>query len=277
MKKTTISIIALLLATSLQAISQEKFTLTYKMEKGKVYRYMSENSYSATQEMMGNEMTVTGDSKSIIRYETEDVATDGKLTMIVSLEESSVHTNMMGRDTTIKTTDLLDKKVRQEFSPAGKVLSQTKLDSTGGKGAGLSGRMLGDNDLILLPDKPVAIGEKWTVAGADTTKSEGNETITTYSSDYELVGKEIKNGHDCLKLTYKKTYEITGKLQQMGMDMFMEGEGDAAGTYWFDVTQGLLIADESTVNQDITMAITGQTQMTIPSSQVIKMSNHLIE
>ncbi|MCK7460912.1 MAG: hypothetical protein MZU84_01965 [Sphingobacterium sp.] len=60
--------------------------------------------------------------------------------------------------------------------------------------------------------------------GADTTKSEGNETITTYDSDYELVGKEVKNGHDCLKLTYKKTYEITGKLQQMGMDMFMEGE-----------------------------------------------------
>jgi hypothetical protein len=277
MNKTTIPLIALLLAASLQAISQEKFTLVYKMEKGKVYRYVSENSYSATQEMMGNEMTVTGDSRSIIRYETEDVAASGNLTMIVSLEESSVHTNMMGRDTTIKTTDLLGKKVRQEFSPAGKVLSQIKLDSTGGKGAGLSGRMLGDNDLILLPDKPVAVGEKWTVAGADTTKSEGNETITTYSSDYELVGKEVKNGHECLKLTYKKIYEITGKLQQMGMDMFMEGEGDAAGTYWFDVIQGLLIADESTVNQDITMAITGQTQMTIPSSQVIKMSNHLIE
>jgi hypothetical protein len=271
--KRTYTFILVMLAIGLQAVSQETYTLTYKMGKGNVYRYQSENSYDATQEMMGNEMKVTGDIRTILRFEIEDVLENGTMALITSTEESISHTTMMGKDTTIRQTKDIGKRTRVEIDPSGKKLNETAIDSVGKK----TSFMVGDNNLITLPADPLKIGEKWTRTSVDTTRSEDNETITTVSSDFELAGKEIKNGHECLKVNYKKTYEITGKIRQMGMDMFMEGNGESTGSYWFDVEKGLFIADESALTQDITVAITGQTQMTIPSSQVIQMKTYLIE
>jgi hypothetical protein len=78
-------------------------------------------------------------------------------------------------------------------------------------------------------------------------------------------------------VNFTKTFEITGKMNQMGMDMFTEGEGESTGAFWFDNDKGLFISEEFTMTQDLTIAITGQTQMTIPSSQTINMKVNLIE
>ena len=277
MKHRTLIVASFMAAISLQAVSQEKFSLTYKPETGKSYRYRSENSYTATQEMMGSEMTVTGNSTSVVRYDIEKVSPEGVITLLASMEEMTVHTNAMGMDTTISQTDLAKNRVRQEISPNGEVISETKLDSTSAKKGGLSSRILGDNALTVLPANPVASGEKWTTSGTDSTDTEGSQTVTAYTARFELAGRESRNGHDCLKVNYTKTFELTGKMNQMGMDMFLEGDGESTGTYWFDDALGLLISDESTLRQDITMALTGQAQMTIPSSQVVTMKNTLVE
>jgi hypothetical protein len=273
MKKTIITLTLLLLACSLQMLSQEKVNLSYKMEKGKVYRYKSENSYTATQEMMGNEMKMTGDMRSILRFEVEDVGADGSISLITSKEESTVHSNMMGRDTTISMTKDIGKRTRLEIASNGTKKSTTPIDSTSDDAS----FMMGSSELQILADGPVSVGDKWTKTSTDTSHSEGNETVTTVVANYELAGKEMKNGHSCYRVNYKKTFEIAGKIRQMGMDMFMEGDGGSSGSFWFDDGKGLFVADESTMTQDITIAITGQTQMTIPSSQTINMKTYLIE
>ena len=273
MKKPIITLFTIVVAFVLQASGQDKVSLTYKMEKGKVYRYNSENTYTATQEMMGNEMKVTGDLRSILRFEVEEVKANGNISLITSKEESIVHSSMMGRDTTISMTKDIGQRTRLEIAPNGVKQSSTPIDSTSDSGSS----MLGNNELQTLPEGPVAIGEKWTKTSADTAKAEGDETITNVVAEYELVGKEMKNGRSCYRVNYKKTFEMGGKIRQMGMDMFMEGEGESSGSYWFDGEKGLFVADESTMTQDITLAITGQTQMTIPSSQSVNMKTTLIE
>jgi len=272
MKKSNFIVMLAMLAV-IQATGQEKITLTYKMEQGKVYRFKSENTFTATQEMMGNEMTVTGDLSTTTRYEVEKVGPEGNISLITSKEEAFVHTNMMGRDTTIRQTRDLGKKSGIEISAKGKKLGTSVIDTVAGED-----RFMGGNfEFQLLPDNPVSIGERWTKTTVDTTKSGGDETITNVMATYELAGMEEKNGHSCYKVNFSKTFEITGKINQMGMDMFTEGEGESTGTYWFDQEKGIFVAEEFTMTQDLIIAITGQTQMTIPSSQTINMKVMLIE
>lgn len=273
MNKTTIPLTALLLAASVQAFSQEKITLTYKMEHGKVYRYKSENTFTATQEMMGNEMTVTGDLSTTTLYEVEKVSPEGNISLISSKEEAFVHTNMMGRDTTIRQSKDLGKRSGMEISAKGKKLGTSVIDSVAGEDRFMGGNL----EFQLLPDNPVSIGEKWIKTSVDTTTSGSTETVTSVTANYEMAGREEKNGHICYRVNYSKIFEITGKINQMGMDMFTEGDGESTGSYWFDHEKGIFVAEEFTMTQDLIIAITGQTQMTIPSSQTINMKVYLIE
>jgi hypothetical protein len=270
--KTNIIIICVLLA-AFQVAAQEKVSLSYKMEPGKTYRYKTENTFTATQEMMGNEMKVTGDLSTTTRYEVEKTGEDGNISLITTKQEAYIHTRVMGKDTTIRQTKDLGKKTGLDISAKGTKLGTTIIDTLSGEDRFMGG----DFEFQELPENPVAIGEKWTKTSVDTTKSADDETITTVTADYELAGTEQKNGHQCLRVNYRKVFEITGKMKQMGMEMFSEGEGETTGTYWFDAEKGLFIAEEFTLNQDITIAITGQTQMTIPSSQTINMKVFLIE
>ena len=67
------------------------------------------------------------------------------------------------------------------------------------------------------------------------------------------------------------------KMKQMNLDMVMEGSGEVSGTVWFDPARGLLIEDQNNTSIDMTMAVTGQTQMTIPMSQKVKTTQKLFE
>ncbi len=272
MKKNHIILLLGLFAV-IQVYSQEKVSLSYKMEQGNTYRYKSEYTINSATEMMGNEMKGTTEIRHLIRFEVDSLKANGNMYLIISKEEASVHSNMMGRDTTIEQSNDIGKKTGIEIAPNGDKVSTTLIDSTS-PGTDL---FFGNNELGYLPAGPVAIGETWNKTSVDTTDSEGQQIITTTEATYVLAGREEKNGRLCYKITYRKASELTGKLNQMGMDMFLEGEGETAGTFWFDNARGILIADESTMDQDVTIAITGQSQMTIPSTQSVKTRTYLIE
>jgi hypothetical protein len=70
---------------------------------------------------------------------------------------------------------------------------------------------------------------------------------------------------------------ITGSGKMMGMEFFMEGSGTVKGAYFFDAKAGLMIADENDTNFDMTMAATGQQNITIPISQSMKLTQTLVE
>ena len=101
--------------------------------------------------------------------------------------------------------------------------------------------------------------------------------MTKKNIEYILSGKGKKGDHDCIKIDYKGTLEITGKVKQMGMDMIMEGSGDVTGSVWFDPISGLLIEGLDNNTVDMTMALTGQAQMTIPITQKMTTTQSLKE
>ena len=61
------------------------------------------------------------------------------------------------------------------------------------------------------------------------------------------------------------------------MDMFIEGTGEPSGTAWFDTALGLVIKTQSVMSNEMTMAMTGQNQMTIPMTQKMTTTQTLVE
>jgi hypothetical protein len=278
MKNLFIAFLAATLLCSFSLSGQEKVKLEYKLEKGKEYRYKSVNAYESVQEMMGNEMKVNGEGRTVTLYQPEETNNEGVITCIIKQEDSEVHSVGMGMDTTMKVTDAIGKRFRVQIGKNGDILKEEALDTGKVRGKALTMKLLGHLSLRKLPESPVSKGEKWTKNKVDTTSmGEDGQTITTASTEYVFEGIELKNGHNCARISFKGTFELTGKIKQMGMDLFTEGNGETNGSFWVDVEKGVFISEESKTTQDITMAITGQTQMTIPSSQTITTKTILIE
>jgi hypothetical protein len=61
------------------------------------------------------------------------------------------------------------------------------------------------------------------------------------------------------------------------MDLILEGNGEISGTVWFDPSAGLMTEVQTTTSMELTMAMTGQAQMTIPMSQKITSKQSLME
>jgi hypothetical protein len=270
--------IFLSLATILMnAKAQDKYSLTYKFQPGKSYTYKSDMNMESVQEMMGNEMKINFDGYFTGVYNVQSVSPEGEITCLYTLTDSKIHTTGMGSDTTITMPkDALDTSILV-FSAHGKTLHKEASDTAVPKKKKGIFSNLENAKLFELPKNSVAIGETWTVNSTDTTEVGNGQMITTTKTDYTLIGKEEVLGHSCLRFDYKGTSETTGKMNQMGMDMFIEGTGEPSGTAWFDPEMGMVIKSESVMANEMTMAMTGQNQMTIPMTQKITTIQTLVE
>jgi hypothetical protein len=247
------------------ATGQEKFLLQYKYEKGKTYKYQDETKFESLQEINGQEMKATGTTLSKMKMTVEDVSVAGDFTLINSLEDLKVTTKMAMMDTTMVKKEFLDKKVQTIISGSGKMIEQKQIDTVKST-KNLMGR--GNNllnlykEFVVFPDNSLKIGDSWTNDRTDTT--EGTQMFTTTNIKYTLSGVEEKNGHQCLKFSLTGKVETGGKMTQMGMEFFMEGSGEINGIVWIDKESCIIISKESNTDQEMTMAMTGQMQMTIP-------------
>jgi hypothetical protein len=260
-----------------QAQAQEKFSLTYRMEKGKTYKFKQDNMIETTQEMNGQEMKMTTDESSTIIYKILDVSTAGLMTILYSYEDSRLRMKGRGKDTTIDMKNLLGRKTRAEMVKTGRVIKETPTDTTKQAKASPSLNMFASASMPRLPEEPVGIGEKWPGVTSDTTHSADGQVIYKKNIDYTLAGREQKGAHNCLKIDFKGKLEMSGTMKQGNMDIAMEGTGETSGSFWFEASSGIMIEDGSVTVFEMTMAVTGQQEMTIPMSQKVTSSKKLSE
>lgn len=272
-------VMCILMLTCISVNAQESFTLLHKFTKGTVDRYKATTTYSSNQEMSGQQVKVSGSTESTYRIETETVLPDGNASVIYSLEEMLMSVKTMGMDTTMSQADLIGKKNRINLNQYGEGIKSEAIDSINVQGfnIGVDFGASSQQTFIILPHKSIVIGEKWEGNASDSNDIADGKMTTNAKYEYILSGKEIKNGHNCLKINIKTIIEVSGKMKNMGFDLFIEGTGDVAGTIWFDPIAGKMIADESASTMDMTIAMTGQMQMTIPSTISVKSARKLIE
>jgi hypothetical protein len=214
----------------------------------------------------------------VLKMTVEDVAPNGDIKFVNSLEDFRISTNMMGMDTTMVMKDMLDKRIRTVINRYGKLVRQDVIDTVepGGlladKGSGLSTAY---KEFVVFPDSILKIGDTWNDKRTDTTK--GTEMVTNTDLTFTIYGIEYRNGHNCVKANFTGKTDIGGKMTQMGMEFFLEGSGQTSGTLWFDAESGIVISNESTIDQEMTMALTGQMQMTIPITSMTTTKFTLLE
>lgn len=264
-------------AIGMNAHGQEKYSLTYKFEKGKSYSYKTDMNLESVNEINGNEMKVTFNGYFTGVYTVESVAPNGDISCLYTLTDMKMHTVGMGADTTITLPAEARDTTRIFYAGNGKLISSDPLDTAASKKKTGMFSNLSNSKLFELPKTPVAIGETWTDSRTDTTDMGSGQMITITKTDYTLVGKEEVNGHQCLRFDYKGSSETTGKMTQMGMEMFLEGTGEPHGSAWFDTELGLVIKVQSVMSNEMTMAMTGQNQMTMPMTQNVTTTQTLVE
>ncbi len=273
MKKKLVQLTLLLVSICLTGplFSQEANLSKYNFPVGKRFIQTTQINTDIMQSMMGREMKTKSDVSTTTEMSIEGIDKDGNTTMLVSLLAAKVHTAAPGiMDTSIMMNDLKDIR-RIVFSSTGKKTTETKLDTS--KTMNTMGSMNQYSKFPELPGKVVKIGEKWTERVVDSTKATPRNpfgTNVTNEIEYSYAGLVTMEAKEYIKITYAGTQNITGKGMQMGMEMFIEGTGKSEGYYLLDKKSNMVFFSDGNTELDMSIAVTGQQNMTIPMTQSIK-------
>jgi hypothetical protein len=257
-------------AAVLPARSQEQYTLEYRFQKGKVYRFADSTFVRSSQEMMGQEMKSTSTIHAITRVVPEEIRPDGSTVLMISADAMSVSIKNPRMDTTLVLKDMIGKRTRITVSKLGETISKETIDTV--RFSGLAAQASARQDLLrlrLMPSKPVSIGEKWTSTKPDTSEMMGGKVVTVSTGDFTLLAKETRQGAECLKISYTGKMKVSGKGSMNGSDFFVEGNGTTSGIYFVDIASGMPVLEDSKYDMESTVAITGAQNMTIPGSQSV--------
>ena len=279
MKLNTIvtSIICLLIIFSMNVSAQANYKLEYKFKKGNDYKYRNVTNSDVTQQVSGQEMKIQVSASAIQHFYVDDV-TGGNIVLIATADSVIVSTKMPMRDTTMHLDNLADKKLKILLSPSGKIVKKEFVDSSMDQMTQQYQQIINQSiRFVKLPENEISEGRTWSSEDVDTVSIMGSQILTKANLDYTLGGKEERNGHQCVKISFTGKSSNEGKAKMMGMDLYIEGTGKTSGDVYFDPEQGIVIYSEILSDNNMTMAATGQQKMIIPITQTSKLVQTYIE
>jgi hypothetical protein len=259
--------------------AQAQTALKYVFAKGDLYRYADTMLVQTTREMMGQEMKMSQDIFAVTRFQVEGEAPGGGTNIIASTDTLLLKIKSPQMDTTLVPVEALHKRNRITVSSLGEITAREVVDSVKLpmmlRGSGLASR-----EILRLPvfsGKPVNVGEKWTYAKVDSSSSEGGRSTMTTTLEYTLLGQEKYAGRSCAKISFAGKVTVSSKgTMGGGTEVFTEGGGTLSGVMYFDEKKGVFVGEEGTTDMELTAAVTGQQNMTIPITSVTKMKHVLL-
>jgi hypothetical protein len=270
---------ATLLLVTAAASAQETISLAFGYQKGVVYHYRSSDTFDSQQESGSSEMKIGGGTRSLVRMEVTDVSADGSLTCITAFEEMKTVVKSSVLDTLIAQDDLIGKWDQFVVDRNGREVGRKSTEQ--GSNAGARGLMnvaaSRNTPFFQLPGRSVVMGGKWSADINDSSSFGEGYLVQKGTIEFFLAGREKKNDHDCLKITFTSRVNHAGKVRLMDTEVFVEGTGDTSGFIWFDPLAGILVQRESNAIQEMTFAITGMGAMTVPMTQEVKSVYGLVE
>lgn len=273
MKRTYFILFAILVFFSNLNINSsygsDSYKLKYKMAKGTVLYYRLDSQMESLQEMMGSEVEANSKSNANVKITSEGENKDGNLTFLMVYESMLFEMISSMMDSTFKDPEgLIGKRVRKTITPYGDQIKSVELDSIKLGLLAHSGDLASAREFLPnLPDSELKMGEKVSMTDVDSLDMLGGTTVTKAEMEFTLTGKETKFGYDCLKIDVKGTINLEGDGMMQGMKIFIEGDGDFQRTLYFAPKEGLLVAAHNQTDIEMTLALTGQMQMTIPITQ----------
>ncbi len=258
--------------------AQETYNLKYKFSKGMTFNYRIETSTSTTQEAMGREVKTSSNSVNVMNYKINDVSDNGDFEFNIKFDTAYVKSSFMGRDTTIELNDLVGKRLGMQMSSLGEFKKLEQLDTISVQGQMIPFEQLLKRSVTMFPGKDLKVGDSWNESPIDSIsiKNIGGQIIDTMEVVYTLAGTENKLGYNCYKVTSTGNIKLQGKGNVQGMDLYIEGTGKMSGTVYLDMESCMPVYSESNMDNDMTLATTGQQSMVIPMTQSSKTTQTLV-
>ncbi len=268
--KTRFSVLmlGLVLMWGSQSMAGGKYKLAYKFNKGDQFRYKIETSMENVQERMGQEIQINIDGESVMLLQGEGRDKDGNVKFLFSIESVKSHIQSpMGDTTVVNPPELLGKRKRMILSALGKKIKVEEVDTL--KLTGLLAQFGGQQNSLQFPmltKESVGVGSSWTAAEVDSQVNRGMKVHIRPTTTYTVEAEVDTLGYKCLRIRYKGSVKMTGKGQQMGMKIVLDGEGENEGVVYFAPKEGRLVYVDTASDIDMNVALTGQMNMTMPST-----------
>ncbi len=250
----------------MSATAFAQYKLEYKASGSVPLRYKAHTTLMTTESMMGHEAKVSVASDQSISMTSEK--SGANIAFDITVDSSSNVAVLPNGDTSRTSSPAVGKTKRTLVSVDGEEISSTWLDTTFARTQAGEAKEFG-SFFLSLPEKEVAPGSTWNKTKTDTVGTgggEGNIRVTT-NSDYKLVDKEEVGGVSCVKIAFTGKVTLQGNTLYQGIEFAINGTGTISGTALFDYQNGRVVRIDGASTQDLTMASSGQPQMTIPMNQ----------
>lgn len=123
--------------------------------------------------------------------------------------------------------------------------------------------------LLEFPKDPIKLGSSWNIQKSDTIGTqtqEGKSNIVLHTElDCKVIRTSLVNGiRNAFIECGSNALGFSGTIEQQGINMTIDGEGSAKGTYAIDLETGLPINATLLMEYELRMAATGQEQILVP-------------
>ncbi len=224
-----------------------------KIPVGKKLEMVTEIKVNTAINIMGQDMTMLSNTKSIVGAEVKSVV-NNIITSTVTLKKTIISLNAMGRETTFDSDDksaannpMVAEALKNINKPEdiiienGKVKGKFDIGTTGVQSNGELAKQM----FLLVEPTNIKQGFKWTEEYAyDGTKFTILNTITKVTSDE-------------VEVTGTSNMKIEKTIQQMGMDMKQNVSGITTSVSVYDAATNILKATVSKSDLTGTMNVMG--------------------
>lgn len=256
----------------LSAAAADKNSVRYKLPNGKTLKYTMTMDTEMLQEVMGSEQEIESNMtiKAILTAGGQNEAGNLVFTLVYDSFIAEIHSAMM--DSTGENPEgIVNKRIKKVITPSGDQVESVEID-TFKLGLFSRGGFSSDREFLLdFPDAPLEMGTPVARSDVDSIASMGGMMRVESDVNFTWVGNEPMMGFDCMKIELDGTVRLEGNGTMRGMmDIFLEGDGDVTGTAYFAPDEGVLVSYENVGDFEMTIAVTGQQNMTIPVTQTTK-------
>lgn len=270
-----VSMVAFIVAVCvLLATAADKQAVRYQMPKGQSLKYVMSADSEILQEVMGSEQEVTSNSKASFTLTSDGENDAGNLVFTIVYDSFVAEINHVMMDSTVENPEgIINKRVKKVITPSGDQLESVEIDTIK-LGVFSQGGFSSNREFLPdFPADPLEMGTPVTSSDVDSMESMGGMLQVQSDVDFTWTGNETVLGYDCMKIELDGNVRLEGTGTMRGMmDFFLEGDGDVKGTILFAPAEGILVSYDNVSDFEMTIAVTGQQNMTIPVTQSTKSS-----
>ena len=275
----TLTLLFVFVISSNASFGQESVMLKYNFKEGKSFKTTMNLSNDMVQSMMGQEVKATSIVGVVSEYRISKVDAKNNATALVTILDLTATTMAMGKENVVKKSDFKKENICAEYDQTGKTITSKLIDTT--EDFSTVGSFQGFVKLQALPAREVKVGEVWNEKQIDTVNNGPSNPMslmtTAMDTEYTLVGKEMRDGKNVYKISYKSSLELAGTGKQMNMDLFLEGTGEVTGLIYFDPAASITVYAEGNTEMNSTVTVSGQQNMSIPMTQKVKVVSTTVE